>query len=155
MQITAFCFNWDEVRKRTSTEQIVEEMIRTDDIDIYAEELPDEIWTSDSAIQHHHTAEVLAKALKRTPDSNALRDIASLISVGDSVDELGISALTEGCYFISISPARVQSLLKSFLQLDLETIPGITEDAAEWLRQWKFALEFAQSKCFGIIGHRG
>jgi hypothetical protein len=61
MQITARCFDWAEVQKRTSPEQIVEEMIHTDDIDIYAKELPDGIWMSDSATQHFETAEHLVE----------------------------------------------------------------------------------------------
>ena len=69
MQVTAFCFNWTEVRKRTSPEQIVAEMIHTDDIDIYSIALTDGMWSSDSASQHFQAAEEIALALGKAPST--------------------------------------------------------------------------------------
>ena len=67
----------------------------------------------------------------------------------------GFPPLTEGCYFISISPERVRSLLTSFEALDLNGIPHLTEDAKEWIKQWQAALEYARAKGLGVIGHCG
>jgi len=155
MQITAFCFDWVEVQKRTSAEQIVEEMIHTDDIDIYTKDLPDGVWTSDSASQHFEAAEQIELAVGASPDQPELKDIATVISTGEALDELGISDLTDGCYFISISPSRIESLLQSFQRLDVEGVPGLSSDTKDWIEQWKSALECASSKGFGLIGHCG
>jgi hypothetical protein len=155
MQITAFCFDWVEVQKRTSAEQIVEEMIHTDDIDIYTKDLPDGVWTSDSASQHFEAAEQIELAVGASPDQPELTDIATVISTGEALDELGISDLTDGCYFISISPSRIEPLLQSFQRLDVEGVPGLSSDTKDWIEQWKSALEYASSKGFGLIGHCG
>ncbi|ODB99865.1 hypothetical protein A3197_05570 [Candidatus Thiodiazotropha endoloripes] len=121
MQVDCFCFNWEEVKKRSSAEQVVDEMISTDDIDIYSTSLPDGIWNSDSASQHFEVAEALGKFTKDNySDEYSGADIlASLISEGDSIDEIGLSPLTEGCYFISLSPNRVSSINKVFNNIDL------------------------------------
>ena len=155
MQITAFCFDWVEVQKRTSAEQIVEEMIHTDDIDIYTKDLPDGVWTSDSASQHFEAAEQIELAVGASLGQPELTDIATVISTGEALDELGISDLTDGCYFISISPSRIESLLQSFQRLDVEGVPGLSSDTKDWIEQWKSALEYASSKGFGLIGHCG
>ncbi len=155
MQVTAICFDWDEVQKRTSAEQIVEEMILTDDIDIYAKDLPRGIWMSDSAIQYFEAAEQIEMALGESSDQPDLKQIAAVISTRDALDELGISPLTEGCYFISISPSRVESLLQSFQRIDLEKISGLSADAKQWIGQWRAAIEYAASQGYGIIGHCG
>jgi hypothetical protein len=155
MQVTVFCFDWKEVEKRGSSRQIVEEMIETDDIDLYAIGLPEGLWSSDSAMQHFSTAEILAEAVKARPHDEKLREMASLIAAGESVDELGLWPLTEGCCFVSISPARVASLLRAFQGSDLESIPGIDLDAKEWIGQWRSALEFANAKGLGVIGRCG
>ena len=155
MQVSTFCFDWNEVLKRTSAEQIVEEMIETDDIDIYTKDLPDGVWMSDSAIQHFEAADEIELALSSSPDQPELKDIATIISTGEALDELGISDLTDGCYFISISPSRIESLLQSFQQLDIEGVSGLSSDTKNWIEQWKSALEYASSKGFGLIGHCG
>jgi hypothetical protein len=157
MQITCFGFDWAEVRKRSSAEQIVEEMIHSDDIDKYSKQLPGSIWRSDSANQHFETAEILSKALRLMPPTSvkALEEISKLISNGDSIDELGLSTLTEGCYFISISPESVASLQTSFESLNVDTIPGMNSDAKEWITQWQKAFEFAKANGYGVIGHCG
>jgi hypothetical protein len=155
MQVSAFCFDWNEVLKRTSAEQIVEEMILTDDIDIYTKDLPDGIWMSDSAIQHFEAADEIEKAIAVALDPPELKDIATVISTGEALDELGISDLTDGCYFISISPSRIELLLQSLRRLDVEGVPGLSSDTKDWIGQWKSALEYASSKGFGLIGHCG
>ena len=155
MQVSTFCFDWNEVLKRTSAEQIVEEMIETDDIDIYTKDLPDGVWMSDSAIQHFEAADEIELALSSSPDQPELKDIATIISTGEALDELGISDHTDGCYFISISPSRIESLLQSFQQLDIEGVSGLSSDTKNWIEQWKSALEYASSKGFGLIGHCG
>ena len=155
MQVSAFCFDWSEVQKRASAEEIVEQMIHTDDIDIYTKELPDGAWTSDSASQHFEAANQIASAIDTHPDRQDLRDIATVITSGESLDELGISELTEGCYFISISPSRIKTLLPSFQRVADVGFPGVSSDTKEWIDQWKLAFEYASANGFGIIGHCG
>ena len=130
-------------------------MIHTDDIDIYTKDLPDGVWMSDSAIQHFEAADEIEIAISASPDLTELKDIATIISTGEALDELGISALTEGCYFISISPSRIESLLQSFQRLDVERVSELSIDTKEWIEQWRSALDYASSKGFGIIGHCG
>lgn len=149
MQIIALGFNWSEVRKRTSSQQIVDEMIHTDDIDIYTSDVPRGVWRSDSASQHFQTAEALSNERKANPDDNALSHVASLIANGDSIDELGLSPLTDGVYFITISPERVAALLPSFSSyVERAKLPDY---AIEWVRQWEAALRFANSEGLGIL----
>ena len=157
MQVTCSAFDWEEVRKRPNAEAIVEEMILTDDIDLYEKSLPDDIWPSDSYMQHFGTAEILEKALKtyQGPYRDALADIASLISCGASIDELGISPLTDNCYFVSLSPERVKGIVASMQVLDLDAVPGITPDAKAWITQWQEAFEYAMEHGWGILGHCG
>ncbi|CAB1065556.1 hypothetical protein D1BOALGB6SA_10353 [Olavius sp. associated proteobacterium Delta 1] len=157
MQVTCSAFDWEEVRKRPNAETVVEEMILTDDIDLYDKPLPDGIWLSDSATQHFDTAEVLEEALKTYQGQyrDAFSDVASLISCGASIDELGISPLTDDCYFVSLSPEKVKELIASMQAIDLDAVPGITPDAKEWVTQWQKALEYAMEHGWGIIGHCG
>jgi hypothetical protein len=155
MQVSAFCVDWSEVQKRTSAEQIVDEMICNDDIDIYTSELPEGVWASDSASQHFEAAEQIELAIDAFPDRPELKDVATVISFGEALDELGISPLTEGCYFISISPSRIETLLPSFQRMVSEGVPSLSSDTKEWIEQWTLALEYASAKGFGIIGHCG
>ena len=155
MQVSAFCFDWSEVLKRTSAEQIVDEMICNDDIDIYTKDLPEGVWASDSASQHFEAAEQIRLAIDTIPDRPELKEVATVISSGEALDELGISPLTEGCYFISISPSRIESLLPSFQRAVAEEVPSLSSDTKDWIEQWRLALEYASIKGFGIIGHCG
>lgn len=157
MQVSCFGINWDEIQKRGSGEKIVEEMICTDDVDMYTITLPDGLWISDSANQHFDTADKIesAKSNASIDHKKALDDLSKLISNGESIDELGLSPLTEGCYFISISPDKISSLLESFHSLDLNKIKEIDDSSKQWIRQWQSALEFACSKRCGLIGHCG
>ena len=60
MQVSCFAFNWQEVLKRPDAAAIVDEMIRTDDIDIYATYLPEELLPNDSAMLHFAVASALS-----------------------------------------------------------------------------------------------
>lgn len=157
MQVTCFGFDWDEVLKRPSAAIVVKEMILNDDIDKYSKELPDGIWLSDSAMQHFETGEELAEFCESAPakKQDALRSLCKLISNGESLDELGLSPLTEGCYFISLSPATARALLEAIRTLDIDSISDLSDDAKEWIGQWVNALEFADKGGFGLIGHCG
>lgn len=165
MQVSCFAFNWDEVRKRPSADAIVEEMICTDDVDLYATYLPDEIWRGDSAMLHFAVASALSDLLS-SPEARLfpkVDTVAQLISEGESIDELGLSPLTEGTYFISLSPERVSHLCQAFDQLPIDAVANHcsgtagwpAQDIALWLRQWQDALAFAQARGLGVIGHCG
>jgi hypothetical protein len=95
----------------------------------------------------------------------AVGAVAGLVSSGDSIDELGLAALTDGCYFVSVSPERVKALHEAFGRLDrraLATLYGrgniATPAEAEFLSyldQWRAAVRFAQERGLGLIGHCG
>ena len=165
MQVDCFGFKWEEVKKRPSAEAVVEEMIFTDDIDIYSISLPDGIWKSDSARQYFEVAMALDRfiAADGSADFSGVEAVASLISEGKSIDEIGLSSLTDGCYFISISPERISGLREAFNNMDLgalsERCSEFTElpsaEIEQWLGQWKMALDFAGGKGVGLIGHCG
>jgi hypothetical protein len=85
-----------------------------------------------------------------------------LISEGASIDELGLSALTDGAYFLSISPGPVAELSRAFAALPIDALgercagSGWTPaDVAAWLGQWRDALAFAAERQLGLIGHCG
>lgn len=59
MQISVLGFNWAEVCKRPDVEAILDEMICTDDVDLYATYVPDEMWPNDSASLHYSIVEAL------------------------------------------------------------------------------------------------
>ena len=144
---------------------IVEEMIETDDIDLYATYLPDEIWRSDSATQHFEAAEALSDLLKAVEPSgrDALSSVTQLISTGESIDELGLSPLTDGCYFVSISPERVAALDAAFSSLDLQKLAGLYSEYrseppaefVEWVTQWRDAIRYVKERGLGLIGYCG
>lgn len=164
MQVTCFGFKWDEVKKRKSGQQIVDEMILTDDIDLYSVPLPDGLWLSDSGTQHFATIEALEE-FSVTPKSSeypGLGEVRRLLANGPSIDELGISELTDGCYYVSMSPTTVARMDGVFGALQLDRLAAVAqtddiaaEDLKEWLRQWKGALAFAASQKLGLIGHCG
>jgi hypothetical protein len=164
MQVTCFGFKWDEVKKRKSAQQIVDEMILTDDIDLYSVPLPEEIWKSDSGSQHFATIEALEE-FSETPEASeypGLDDVRRLLANGPSIDELGISELTDDCYYVSMSPATVAKMAGVFRALELDRLAEDAqtddlpaEELEEWLRQWKDALAFAASQKLGLIGHCG
>lgn len=165
MQVTCQAFDWEEVKKRPDVETVVAEMIRTDDVDIYSTYLPNETWPSDSAILHFSVASALAELLASSDAERypGVRLVARLISDGDSVDELGLSPLTEGTYFVSLSPDRVVELSAAFAQLPIDAVAERCAEAAQfpaaavaqWLTQWRDALAFAQSRGLGLLGHCG
>lgn len=165
MQVSCFAFNWQEVLKRPDAAAIVDEMIATDDIDIYATSLPEGLWPSDSAMLHFAVASALSD-LASSPAARLFPGIdlvAQLISDKESIDELGLSPLTDGAYFVSLSPARVAELSQSFSQLQIDSLAEHCSKAAgepaayiaQWLTQWRDALAFAQARGLGLIGHCG
>jgi hypothetical protein len=173
MQVTCFAFDWTEVLKRPNVQHVVDEMICHDDIDIYSRELPDGVWLSDSAFQHFSVAEALADLLPRVDATTrlAVEPLSQLISSGAATDELGISPLTDGCYFISLSPERVSTLRRAVDSLDFaalaalhaqtrspslaKSLPDIDNDFVAYLEQWRGALRFADDHHYGLIGHCG
>lgn len=173
MQVSCFGFDWNEVGKRSDAQQIVNEMIHTDDIDIYAKYLPDTLWHSDSAHQYFSVAEAISTLQEHAPPEMkaGLEAAATLISQGNAVDELGIGELTDGCYFISMSPERVAELHSAFSALDLsslgalfakirteslaKSLPDVEADFVAYLKQWAEALKFINENRCGIIVHCG
>lgn len=166
MQVTCIPFKWDEVEKRKVAQKIVDEMILTDDIDNYSVPLPDGVWTSDSGSQHFEVVEALYELSQtdKAEDHDGLDEVRRLLSnEGPSIDELGIAALTDHCYYISMSPKTVARMAKVFGALDLgalaedaaEAGDGSADEIEQWLKQWKDALAFAASKNLGLIGHCG
>ena len=106
MQVSCFGLDWTEVQKRPDARAVVEEMIYGDAGDRYVRALPEGMWTSDSATLHFESADLLLADWPETNDQSqdeALRALSELITTGDAIDELGISPLTEGCYFLSSS----------------------------------------------------
>jgi hypothetical protein len=165
MQVSCFGFDWNEVRKRPNAGAIVEEMILTDDIDNYATSLPEEMWRSDSYTQHFEAAEGLSELAKSAKASNreAIALVAQLISTGESIDELGLGPLTDGCYFVSISPERVATLDAAFSSIDLPNLGELcseskseaASDLVAWLTQWRDAIRYVKERGLGLIGHCG
>jgi len=165
MQVSCFGFDWKEVSKRPSAEVIVEEMIATDDVDLYATYLPDGLWKSDSPALHFEVAEVLSELLKMVDPATRrpLSAISDLISDGESIDELGLASLTEGCYFISVSPERVASLSQAFSSVDIKQLEALYQSKkssvpsgfSSYVSQWESALHFVQERGLGLIGHCG
>lgn len=166
MQVSCFGLDWNEVSKRRSADAIVKEMIATDDIDLYATYLPDGLWKSDSAALHLEVAEVLSELIEMVDPAtrSPISAISELISEGESMDELGLASLTEGCYFISLSPERVASLSQAFSSVDIEqleslyhsrTKASVPSGFSSYLTQWQSALRFVQERGLGLIGHCG
>lgn len=165
MQVTCFGLNWDEAVRRADAALIVEEMLDSDDAEEYTTSVPDEIWPSDSAVAHFGLASALAELLaspkaERFP---GLAEIAALISDGETIDELGLSPVTDGTCFISVSPQRIARLLQAFAKIDLDDLARacaeLTDepeiDLQHWLRQWRDALIFVQSREKGLDAHCG
>ena len=165
MEIGCFAFDWDEVRKRADARAVVDEMILTDDIDVFATYLPDGMWDLESAIQYFEIAGEFAELVPAAePDQREhMEAVSRLFSAGDSIYELGLGPLTEGCNFMSMSPGRVSAMRRTFSALDLTKVAELheasgkesTETLLEWLRQWQTAVEFAHDKGLGLIGHCG
>ena len=158
MQVTVQGFNWEEVEKRASPEAVAEEMIFTDDIDNYSTYISGDMWPSDSAHDYFNTAEILTRLIDKTssPERDAIIEISKLISAGDPIDEIGLSPLSDGCYFISLSPGTVNSLYNHFNSLDLDNLASLLTEGAEnfveYMIQWKNALELCSQKELGFIG---
>ena len=173
MQVTCFCFDWKDVLKRPNAEAILDEMILTDDIDLYAKDIPDGVWFSDSHNQYISVAEALSEIIPIAPADfrSTLESISQIISIGKTIDELGISPLTEGCYFISMSPERVSEIYQAFNSIDfavlgnffaenrsessVKSLPNVDSDFLAYLKQWHKALKYAHDNNFGFIGHAG
>jgi hypothetical protein len=166
MQVSVFGFNWSEVCKRPDAEAILDEMIRTDDVDLYATYLPDAMWPNDSASLHFSIVDALnslsVSAISQPP--NCLDAVKDLLAGGDAaIDQLGLSPLTDHCYFMSLSPESVSDFHQRMQQIDLAGIAAICtsashespEDVAEWLRQWKNAIDFVHENGLGLIAHCG
>ena len=165
MQVTCFGLNWTEATKRGDAALIVEEMVHSDDADLYTAEVPEEIWPSDSATAHFGLASALAE-LHASPEAArfpGLPAIAALISDGETIDELGLSAVTEGTCFISLSPERIEPILQAFAQTNVEELASTCArlsgepevDLQLWLRQWRDALSFVRSRNHGLVAHCG
>ncbi len=165
MEVTCFGLDWTEVRKRPDAQAVVEEMIESEDLDRFAQDLPDGMWRSESAAGHFEAAEALADLIDAVDPNQrgALETLTQLLSTGDSIDELGLGPLTEGCYFVSLSPERVAELHQAFASLDRAQLaklheasrPESTADFRDWLEQWGSALSFALERGLGLIGHCG
>lgn len=173
MQVTCSCFDWAEVRKRSGARAVLDEMLMTDDIDLYEIGLPDELWKTDSANLHFEVARALPHLVNEINSNQRphLEAIMSVISSGASLDELGLSPLTGGCYFFSISPETVGRLLPAFEGVDIqrlgmlcaemaepslrEELPNLAEHLSGVLEQWRDALRFARDRKLGLIGHCG
>ncbi len=166
MQISVFGFNWAEVCKRPDVEAILEEMILTDDVDLYATYVPDEMWPNDSASLHYSIVEALnslsVASISQPPNGlDAIKEL--LASVDAAIDELGLSPLTDHCYFMSLSPERVSDLHRRTEQIDIPRIAAICaavnheppEDVVQWLNQWKNAIDFVHKSGLGLIAHCG
>jgi len=92
MQVSVFGFNWVEVCKRPNAETIVDEMILTDDVDLYATYLPDDMWLNDSASLHFSIVEVGLdhKSAQGQPLNVGLSaQVDVLKGIGDSGTERG------------------------------------------------------------------
>jgi len=166
MQVSVFGFNWVEVCKRPNAETIVDGMILTDDVDLYATYLPDDMWLNDSASLHFSIVEVLSSlsvaSISQPP--KGLDAVKDLLVCGDSaIDELGLSPLTDNCYFMSLSPESVTAFHKRMEQIDIPRIASICasvnhelpDDIAEWINQWKNAIDFVHKNGLGLIAHCG
>ena len=104
-------------------------------------------------------------ARAETDHREALLAQADLLNAEDPIDELEVSPLTEGCYFISLSPETVARLDAALAPLsvpvfvDLHAQAGLESPApqelAEWIQQWRAALKFARAEGLGLIGHCG
>ncbi len=166
MQISVFGFNWAEVCKRPNVEAILDEMIRTDDVDLYATYVPDEMWPNDSASLHYSIVEALnsLSPASISPLPNGIDAIKELLASDDAtIDELGLSPLTEHCYFMSLSPETVSNLHRRMEQIDIPRIAAICatvnheapDDVAQWRNQWKNAIDFVHKNGLGLIAHCG
>lgn len=173
MQVTCSCFDWAEVRKRSSAQAVLDEMLMTDDIDLYEIGLPDELWKTDSAILHFEVARALPQLVNKININQRphLEAIMNVISPGNSLDELGLSLLAGSCFFLSLSPETVGRLSPAFEGVDLrrlgtlcaemadsslrEELPNLAEHLSAVLEQWRDALRFARGRKLGLIGHCG
>ena len=157
MQVTCFAFDWKAVKSRPTAVAVYEELICSDEVDRYTTQLPDDAWCSDSATQHFETADELEECVEDAPKKMrpALRALSRIISTGESVDELGLSQLSDGCYFVSMSPETVRELLAATRAIDLSCVCALSEEAKEWCGQWLQALSFADKEGLGLIGHCG
>jgi hypothetical protein len=168
MQVSCFGLDWTEVQKRPDARAVVEEMIYGDAGDRYVRALPEGMWTSDSATLHFESADLLLADWPETDDQSqdeALRALSELITTGDAIDELGISPLTEGCYFLSLSPELIvefddvlQKLAADTL-VRLHSLSGVDSPSQSafvaYVQQWVAALNFARQQGVGLIGHCG
>jgi len=159
MQVSCSGLDWEKVRQRTSTQQLVDEMFHSEQVDFITRDFYDGIWYSDSATQQFEAAEALDEYIPTATGAikQALEDVVNLFYGAKAIDDLGISSLTQGAYYCSASPDNVSKLLRSFkiLTMDLDVFPDLNEASKEWILQWQSALEYLAARKLGLLAHCG
>lgn len=173
MQTSCYCLDWSITERLQEAGAIDEFLTESEEADEYTRSLPTRIWRSDSTSQYYYVSEALVELVKHVgPDMRpAVESMSRCIHAPVSIDELGLAMLPDSCYFASISPSRVQDLLREFQSLDLAALGAVHErtrpadvsqkwpDARDcfvgYLEQWRDALAFAANLKHGLIGGQG
>jgi hypothetical protein len=145
------------------------------------EEYPDWIlsganygWISDSYNEYIQAVWIL-EHLKKYVNSRTLnlieQGITPLISENSQLDELGTGRVTEGNWWISITPESTKNICEALKQIDFPdladvlrehppdteeyTMPSVQEDFFDYIKQYLTVLEKTVERGYGLLGYVG
>ncbi len=126
MQVYLNPADWSRLTRFGAAAEYFEAVDDPEEDAVPEEFLDDEdVWVSDSAMQYFQVAEALAHVLPLVDGEVAEHlnlGIRRVLCQEGHVDELGASALTEGCYWVTASPETTREILRHAEATDWDAV---------------------------------
>ncbi len=174
MQVTLDIVDWNELVKFGTPKAFLDYFYEEEDDPDWLVTCYDLGWDSDSFLQYGEVAwaiEGVLHHLTPTERRQAEAGLLPLISQGKQVDELKMAPASEGCWWISASPATTRSIHENLRGLDLQRLGQLVQevrppDAGElvdhvdtdfipFIEQHRRVVAAAVKRGYGLLGHCG
>jgi hypothetical protein len=175
MQVSLDAIDWSQLTSFPSPEEFLEWYYDLEDEEQFRSlSCYDKGWHSDSVIQYFEVASALKHLAATSLPERAthLREgIMKLIAENGQVDEFSLAEPSEGCYWISASPASVATIKTHLDAVDLqdcaaslranppegadELMSELNDMFISFIEQHRRMIDLAASKGYGLLGHCG
>ena len=175
MQVTLDAIDWNQLLNFSTPGDFIEWLYEIEDEeDFRSMSCYDNGWISDSVMQYFEVAGALKHLAEIGPSETAthLREgIMKLISENGHIDEFHLADASEGCYWISASPASVVTIKSHLDSVDIQACvthlrnkppkeaSNIMKDLdnlfVAFINQHRHMIDLAVANGYGLLGHCG
>jgi hypothetical protein len=173
MEATFDAINWHELAKFENTGKFSDWRL---ELETDPEWILDDVgWDNDSAGTYFTFADILEDIVEKLPSEEAKRLKNSLMTVvcgNDSKAVKDFPCTPGSCYFISLSPSTVSSVMENLKKLDKSAVSSliadnfvsknpdvernsILQEIQDYFKQVETLVEAASARGWGILGHAG